>query len=91
MEIELEVPQVRCPKCGHFHTLRPDFVHRSMGFTLRFMEVVSSLFVHVPARWLAEVFEISPNTVRQIDRDVLSREIPAPRLDGIEGILVDEK
>ena len=91
VEIELEVPQVRCPKCGNFHTLRPDFVHRSMGFTQRFMEVVSSLFVHVPARWLAEVFGISANTVRQIDRDVLSREIPAPRLDGIEGILVDEK
>lgn len=91
VEIELEVPQVRCPKCGHFHTLRPDFVHPSMGFTWRFMQEISDLFVHVPARWLAKLFGTSPATVRRIDKEILARELPAPRLEGIEGILVDEK
>lgn len=91
VEIELEVPQVRCPKCGNFHTLRPDFVHPSMGFTWRFMQEISDLFVHVPARWLAKVFDTSPATVRRIDKEILARELPAPRLEGIEGILVDEK
>lgn len=91
VEIELETPQIRCPKCGHFHTVRPDFVHPSMGFTWRFMNHISSLLVYVPARKLAEMYGIAPSTALRIDKEVLRSQLPPPKLDGIEAILVDEK
>lgn len=91
VEIELETPQVRCPKCGHFHTLRPSYIHPTMGFTWRFMHLVSTLLTYVPARKLAELLGISHSSVLRIDKAVLKRELPEPCLDNIEGILVDEK
>lgn len=91
VKIELGTPQIRCPKCGHVHTLRPGFVHPTMGFTWRFMHFVSRLLVYVPARKLAAMFGISPSTALRVDREVLKRTLPPPNLDGLEGILVDEK
>lgn len=91
VEIEQETPQIRCPKCGRFHTVRPDFVHPSMGFTWRFMNHISSLLVYVPTRKLAEMHGIAPSTVLRIDKEVLRSQLPPPKLDSIEAILVDEK
>lgn len=91
VEIELETPQIRCSQCGHFHTVRPDFVHPSMGFTWRFMNHISSLLVYVPARKLAEMHGIAPSTALRIDKEVLRSQLTPPKLDGIEAILVDEK
>ncbi len=91
VKIRLETPQIRCSKCGRFHTLRPDFVHPTMGFTWRFMHFVSSLQIYVPARKPAAMSGISHSTVLRIDREVLKRSLPPPNLDGLEGILVDGK
>lgn len=91
VEISLETPQIRCPKCGHYHTVRPDFVHPTMGFTWRFMFFISSLLVYVPARKLAMMFHLAPTTVLRIDKAVLREELPTPDFDHLEGILVDEK
>lgn len=89
--IELEVPQIFCPTCGRFHTCRPDFVHPTMKFTWRLMRLISGLLVYVPARKLAEMFSISYSSVLRIDREFLRTCLTPPCLDGIEGILVDEK
>lgn len=89
VKIRLETPQIRCSKCGRFHTLRPDFVHPTMGFTWRFMHL--SLQIYVPARKLAAMFGISHSTALRIDREVLKRSLPPPNLDSLEGILVDGK
>lgn len=62
-----------------------------MGFTWRFMHLVSTLLTYVPARKLAELLGISHSSVLRIDKAVLKRELPEPCLDNIEGILVDEK
>lgn len=91
VELEVETPQIRCPGCGRFHTLRPDFVHPTMGFTWRLMRCISSLLMYVPARKLSEMYGLAPSTILRIDREILKRELPPPKLDGIEGILVDEK
>lgn len=91
VRIELKTPQIKCPKCGHFHTLRPSYVHPTMGFTWRFMRYVSSLLVYTPARKLAVMLGISVSTVLRIDKAVLKAELPPPCFDGMEGILVDEK
>lgn len=91
VEIALETPQIRCPRCGHFHTVRPDFVHPTMGFTWRFMHLISSLLVHVPARKLGKMFHLATTTVLRIDKAVLREALPTPDFDHLEGILVDEK
>lgn len=91
VELEVETPQIRCPGCGRFHTLRPDFVHPTMGFTWRFMRCISSLLMYVPARKLSEMYGFAPSTILRPDRGILKKELPPPKLDGIGGILVDEK
>ncbi len=91
VESGIETPQIRCPKCGHFHALRPDFVHPSMGFTWRFMRCISALPMYVPARKLPEMYGVAHSSILRTDREVPSTKLPHPQSDGIEGILVDEK
>ena len=87
----LKRPKYAVPNAGASRTLRPGFLHHTTGFTWRFMRCISSLLIHVPARKLAEIYGLAPSTILRIDRGILKRELPPPKLDGIEGILVDEK
>ena len=85
------VRQVRCRPCGGFQTVRPVEVHPSRGATWRLMRTVSAWASVCPASAVATMFAISDSTVRRYDKAVLDATLPAPLLDGIEVLLVDEK
>jgi len=55
------------------------------------MRYVSSLMKHVPADFLPELTGISPATALRYDKAVLKADLPPPNLDGITGLLIDEK
>lgn len=85
------VVQRLCPKCGGYHTFRPDGIHATMGFTWRLMKLLSDLFRFVPASRLSVLFGLSSATIRRVDREVLSTMLPAVNLKFLKAILIDEK
>lgn len=62
-----------------------------MGYTWRLMQEVSKRFIHETVDSLSESLLISRNAVTRIDKEILSRSLPPPQLNDLEGILVDEK
>ena len=89
--IKCQVPQGFCPSCRGFHTVRPQELHPSMGFTWRLMKYISGSFRFIPARHLAVQYGISASTIRRIDQEVLSRSLPPVNRDHLKAILIDEK
>ncbi len=47
--------------------------------------------LYVPARKLPEMYGVAHSSIQRTDREVPSTKLPHPQLNGIEGILVDEK
>ena len=89
--ITFPVVQGLCRECRHFVTTRPREVHQTKGATWRFMRRISAWTIHAPATAVAEMFEISDATVRRYDQAVLKEDLPAPNLDGLRVLLIDEK
>ena len=89
--ITFPVVQGLCRQCQHFVTTRPREVHQTKEATWRFMRRISAWTAHAPATAVAEMFEISDATVRRYDQAVLKEDLPAPNLDGLRVLLIDEK
>lgn len=62
-----------------------------MGYSWRFMKMISDLLRFVPAWKLAPSFALSASSVRRIDKEVLATFLPPVNLDGLKAILIDEK
>lgn len=93
MLVALRFPTVqgRCSKCCLYVSTRPKEVHPTKQATWRLMRRISDWARHCPARHVATMFEISDNTVRTYDKEILKETIPPPDLDNIRAILIDEK
>lgn len=83
--------QGRCSGCERYVTTRPEEIHPSKQSTWRYMRLVSRWASVAPANQIAEMFAVSAATVRNYDQAVLKEDTPAPNLDGIRALLVDEK
>ena len=83
--------QGRCQQCQHFVTTRPREFHPTKKATWRYMKMISAWASIAPANQVAEMFDIAASTVRSYDKAVLLHTTPAPMLDGIRALLVDEK
>jgi transposase len=86
-----EAVQGYCRACARYETVRPLGIVEHHQATLRLMRQVSLL-----SRWLAvericEVVAVTPASAYRYDRYILQTELPAPRLDGLEALLIDEK
>lgn len=86
-----EAVQGYCRACARYETVRPLGIVENHQATLRLMRQVSLL-----CRWLAvericEVVAVTPASAYRYDRYILQTELPAPRLDGLEALLIDEK
>jgi transposase len=86
-----EAVQGYCRVCARYETVRPLGIVEHHQATLRLMRQVSLL-----CRWLAvericEVVAVTPASAYRYDRYILQTELPAPRLDGLEALLIDEK
>ena len=86
-----EAVQGYCRSCGRYHTCRPLEIVEGHQATLRLMRHVSMLCRWMPASRVYEVLPVIPSTAWRYDRYILQTELPEPKLDGLEAILIDEK
>ncbi|MBW2647135.1 MAG: ISL3 family transposase [Deltaproteobacteria bacterium] len=83
--------QGRCARCGTIHTFRPPGITVKAQGTDRLKQYVSLLARFMPADKIPGIVPISADTARRWDKEVLMAQLPAPTLDDLQAILVDEK
>lgn len=86
-----EAVQGYCRPCGRYETVRPLGIVEQHLATLRLMRQVSLLCRWLPVQRVCEVVAVTPASAYRYDRYILQTELPAPRLDGLEALLIDEK
>jgi len=86
-----EAVQGYCRHCARYETVRPLGIVEQHMATLRLMRQVSLLCRWLPVQRVCEVVAVTPASAYRYDRYILQSELPAPRLDGLEALLIDEK
>jgi transposase len=86
-----EAIQGRCKGCGGFSTIRPGGIDDHARATRRLMEFVSRLARHLPLLHVKDVVGIDDATAFRWDKAILSQNLPAPNLDDLRVLLIDEK
>src|SRR5215216_7278273 len=84
-----EAVQGYCRSCGRYETVRPLGIVEQHLATLRLMRQVSLLCRWLPVQRVCEVVAVTPASAYRYDRYILQTELPAPRLDGLEALLID--
>lgn len=90
-ETWLVVPRVRlrCPRCGPTVEAVP-WLDRYARMTSRFAESVARLAQVLPIKQVAELFGLSWDTVKTIDRAALEARLGPVDLTGVRQIAIDE-
>jgi len=86
-----EAVQGFCPRCRRYLTVRPLEIVEHHQATRRLMRQVSLLCRWLPTLRVCEVLPVAPATAWRYDRYILQTELPEPKFDGLEAILIDEK
>lgn len=86
-----EAVQGYCRHCAHYETVRPLQIVEQHTATLRLMRYVSQLCRWLAVQKLCELVPVPPMTADRYERYILQTELPEPRLDGLEALLIDEK
>ena len=86
-----EAVQGYCRHCCHYETVRPLQIVEQHTATLRLMRYISRLCRWLPVQRVCELVPVPPMTAYRYDRYILQTELPTPKLDGIEALLIDEK
>jgi transposase len=86
-----EAVQGYCRHCGRYETVRPLGIVEQHTATLRLMRYVSLLCRWLPVQSVCQVVAVTPASAYRYDRYILQTELPAPQLDGLEALLIDEK
>src|SRR5258708_21036823 len=89
--VKYDAVQGYCRGCGRYQTVRALEVIEQHSATLRLMRHVSVLCRWLPVQSVCEVVAITPMTAWRYDKYILQTELTAPKLDGIEALLIDEK
>lgn len=89
--VKYDAVQGYCKDCGRYETVRALEVVEQRSATLRLMRYVSLLCRWLPVQSVCELVAITPMTAWRYDKYILQTELPAPQLDGIEALLIDEK
>jgi transposase len=89
--VKYDAVQGYCKDCGRYETVRALDVVEQRSATLRVMRYVSRLCRWLPAESVCEFVAITPMTAWRYDKYILQTELLAPKLDGIEALLIDEK
>ncbi len=85
------VYQGRCSHCGHIETVTPPGLAPKAQATERLKQHVSHLCRYMPCNKIPEFISISHHTARRWDKEILMKTLPAPDLDNIRALLIDEK
>ena len=90
--VDLVVPnrKLRCANCRTIRTEGHSFLGPYRRHTLRFERAVADLCRHLPIKQVADHFDLSWDTVKDIDKRRLEREVGTPCYDGLRLLAVDE-
>ena len=91
VQLRFTVFQGRCSQCRHFETVTPPGLSPNAQATDRLKQHVSHLCRYMPCNKVPEFIPISHHTARRWDKETLLKTLPAPDLDNIRALLVDEK
>ena len=91
VQLRFTVCQGRCSRCGHIETVCPPGLAPKSQATERLKQHVSYLCRYMPCNKIPEFISISHHTARRWDKEVLMKTLPAPDLDNIRALLIDEK
>lgn len=83
--------QGRCANCGHIETVTIPGLAPKAQATERLKQHVSHLCRYMPSDKVPEFIAISHDTARRWDKSMLMKTLPAPQLDDIRALLIDEK
>jgi len=83
--------QGRCSACGSLATIHPPGIDPHAKATRRLMHFVCRLARYMPLNRIPEIVGISERTAGRWDRKVLREHLPAPDLDNLRILLIDEK
>ena len=83
--------QGRCSHCKHIETVTLPGLAPKAQATERLQRHVSHLCRYMPSDKVPEFIAISHDTARRWDKMVLMKTLPAPQLNGIRALLIDEK
>lgn len=86
-----EAVQGYCRHCARYETVRPLEIVEHRQATIRLMRKVSQLCRYLPVESVCEFMAVTPSSAYRYDRYILQTELPAPRLDDLEALLIDEK
>lgn len=90
--VDLVVPnrKLRCANCRTIRTEGHSFLGPYRRHTVRFERAVADLCRHLPIKQVADHFDLSWDTVKDIDKRRLEREVGTPCYDGLRLLAVDE-
>jgi transposase len=91
VEVVYEAVQGYCRHCRRYQTVRSLQIVEQHTATLRLMRHISLLCRWLPVQSVCDLVPVPPMTAYRYDRYILQSELPAPKLDGIEALLIDEK
>ena len=93
LEVQLcfTVYQGWCSHCRHIETIIPPGLAPKSQTTERLKQHVSHLCRYMPCNKIPEFIGISHHTARRWDKEMLTKTLPAPDLDNIRALLIDEK
>ena len=83
--------QGRCSSCKHFETFTLPGLAPKAQATDRLKHHVSHLCRYMPSDKVPEFIATSHDTARRWDKEMLMKNLPAPQLDDIRALLIDEK
>jgi len=83
--------QGRCSGCGSCATIHPPGIDPHAKATRRLMHFVCRLARYMPLGHIPEIVALSQRTAGRWDRKVLREHLPAPDLDNLRILLIDEK
>ena len=89
--IQYDAIQGRCRACETYATFHPPGVDAHAKATRRLKEFVSRLCRYMPASHVGEFVDVSDETARRWDKQILAETLGDPDLDGLRYVLVDEK
>lgn len=83
--------QGRCRACNTYSTIHPENISSHERATWRFRCYVSQLASLMPLTSVGRLLGMHGTTAMRYDRTVLNKTLPAPCLDGLNVLLIDEK
>lgn len=90
VQIEFDVPRVRCFACQHVRQVKLRFADPRTSYTRSFERYALDLSRHMTIKAVAEHLQVSWDVIKDIQATSLQRRFGAPKLGKLKQIAIDE-